>query len=445
MTVIVRFAPSPTGLLHVGNVRTALMNWLFARANEGQFMLRLDDTDVERSTEAFATGIMQDLDWLGLQYDLKARQSDRFDRYEEAVEKLKSAGRLYPCYETGDELDLKRKLQRSRGLPPVYDRAALALSDSDKAALEAEGRSPHWRFRLSDTPVKWQDLIRGEVVIETSNVSDPILIRQDGSYLYTLPSVVDDIDFAISHIIRGEDHVTNSAAQIEIFEALGAAPPHFGHHPLLTGAGGEALSKRLGSLSIASFREAGIEPMALNSFLAKMGTSDPIEPRLHLDDLIKEFSLSKLNRAPAKFDPEDLQTLNAKLLHELPFEDVAERLKELGVGGGESFWLAARTNIECLADVKEWWAIVAGEISPVIEDSEWAAKAAELLPEGIFNDQTCSEWTSAIKQSTGAKGRQLFMPLRLALTGRSHGPEMAKLLPLIGRDKAYSRLTGAIS
>jgi len=443
MTVIVRFAPSPTGLLHVGNVRTALMNWLFARVHDGQFMLRLDDTDVERSTEEFAHGIVHDLDWLGLHRDLSARQSERFDRYEEAVEKLKSDGRLYPCFETGDELDLKRKLQRTRGLPPVYDRGALKLSDSDKDALKAEGRTPHWRFKLSGDPVRWRDLIRGDVVIETSNVSDPILIRQDGSYLYTLPSVVDDIDYAISHVIRGEDHVTNSAAQIEIFEALRAAPPHFGHHPLLTGAGGEALSKRLGSLSIASFREAGIEPMALNSFLAKMGTSDPIEPFLSLDDLITEFSLSKLNRAPAKFDPKDLQALNAKLLHELPFEAVAERLNDLGVGGGEPLWQAVRANIGRLSEARDWWAIVAGEVTPVVEDAAWAAKAAALLPEGACDDQTWSAWTAAIQQSTGAKGRHLFMPLRLALTGRAHGPEMAKLLPLIGREKAHARLTGS--
>ncbi len=443
MPVIVRFAPSPTGLIHVGNVRTALMNWLYAQSHGGQFMLRLDDTDVERSTQAFADGIKKDLTWLGLVHDLSARQSDRFNNYEEAIETLKSAGRLYPCYETGDELDLKRKLQRTRGLPPVYDRAALVLSDSERAALEAEGRSPHWRFKLSGAPVRWQDLVRGEVTIETSNVSDPILIRQDGSFLYTLPSVVDDIDFSISHIIRGEDHVTNSAAQIEVFKALGAEPPQFGHHPLLTGAGGEALSKRLGSLSIESMREGGTEPMALNSFLAKMGTSDPIEPRQQLEDLISEFNLSKLNRAPAKFDPQDLRALNAKLLHELPFEAVADRLKDLGVGGGAAFWEVARTNIEQISDMREWWKIISGEFDPIIEDAAWAAKAADLLPSSDFDDQTWQSWTSAIKESTGVKGRHLFMPLRLALTGRSHGPEMAKMLPLIGRDKARARLLGS--
>ncbi len=443
MSVIVRFAPSPTGLIHVGNVRTALMNWLYAHAHGGQFMLRLDDTDVARSTQAFADGIKKDLAWLGLAHDLSARQSDRFDDYERAVQSLKSSGRLYPCYETGEELDLKRKLQRTRGLPPVYDRAALELSDAERASLEAEGGAPHWRFKLSGNPVRWTDLIRGEVTIETSNVSDPILIRQDGSFLYTLPSVVDDIDFSISHIIRGEDHVTNSAAQIEIFESLGAAPPSFGHHPLLTGAGGEALSKRLGSLSIESMREEGIEPMALNSFLAKLGTSDPIEPRQKLEDLINEFNLAKLNRAPAKFDPQDLKSLNAKLLHEVSFDEVADKLKELGVDGGAAFWDAARTNIEQIADVKEWWTIVSGEINPVIEDAAWAAKAAELLPQGDFDDQTWGAWTTAIKESTGAKGRHLFMPLRLALTGRSHGPEMAKMLPLIGREKAHARLMGS--
>ena len=442
MSVIVRFAPSPTGLLHVGNVRTALMNWLYARAHDGQFMLRLDDTDVERSTQAFADGIKTDLAWLGLAHDLTARQSERFDSYEQAIARLKSAGRLYPCYETGDELDIKRKLQRTRGLPPVYDRAGLDLSDSERASFEEQGRKPHWRFKLTGSPVRWEDLIRGQVSIETSNVSDPILIRQDGSFLYTLPSVVDDVDFAISHIIRGEDHVTNSAAQIEIFEALGAAPPQFGHHPLLTGAGGEALSKRLGSLSIESMREDGTEPMALNSFLAKMGTSDSIEPRQNLEELISEFSLSKLNRAPAKFDPEDLRALNAKLLNDLPFDAVTPQLEKLGVGGGAAFWDAVRTNIEHVADVQEWWKIISGEIAPIIEDADWCAKAADLLPSNDFDEQTWGQWTSAIKESTGAKGRNLFMPLRLALTGRNHGPEMAKMLPLIGKDKAHARLLG---
>ncbi len=442
MTVKVRFAPSPTGRLHVGNVRTALMNWLYAKSHGGRFLLRLDDTDTERSTEEYAKGILEDLAWLGLTHDELAHQSHRFARYDEAARRLKEEGHLYPCYETGEELERKRKLLRARGRPPVYDRAALKLSEADRKALEAEGRRPHWRFKLSGEKVTWTDLIRGEVSIDTASVSDPILVREDGTYLYTLPSVVDDMDFAISDIIRGEDHVTNSGAQIEIFRALGAEPPRFGHHPLLTGAGGEALSKRLGSLSIQSLRDEGIEAMAINSLLARIGTSDAVEPFLSLEDLVASFSLDKLNRAPAKFDSEELRALNAKLLHHMPYEQVAERLKALGITQAEALWLAVRANISRLEEVLDWWRVVTGPITPVLDDAELTARAAELLPEGELDEQSWGRWTAAVKEATGASGRSLFMPLRLALTGQKRGPEMAKILPLIGRDKARARLLG---
>lgn len=442
MTVKVRFAPSPTGKIHVGNVRTALMNVLFARKAGGRFVLRIDDTDLERSTKAFEDGIRADLSWLGLNWDDSFSQSARFERYAEAAEQLKAAGRLYACYETEDELERKRKLQMAQGLPPVYDRAALKLTDAEKAKLEAEGRKPHWRFKLTGAVVEWDDLVRGPTPIDTSSLSDPILVREDGSYLYTLPSVVDDIDANITHIIRGEDHVTNSGAQIEIFEALGGKAPAMGHHPLLIGADGGKLSKRLGTLSIEGLREEGVEPMAILSLLAKIGTSDPVEPRHSIDALVTDFDLGKLSRAPARFDPEELNRLNARLLHETPYAAVRDRLAALGADGGEGFWNIARANIERLPQAADWMAVVSGEIVPEVEEADYLAQAAEALPGGALTAASWGEWTNALKEATGRKGRALFLPLRLALTGRPHGPEMADLLPLIGRDKALKRLRG---
>jgi len=442
MSVTVRFAPSPTGLLHVGNVRTALVNWLLARSKGGRFVLRLDDTDMERSTQEFAAAIHEDLAWLGLTPDEVFRQSDRFDKYAAAAEKLKQAGLLYPCYETADELDRKRRLQRTRGLPPVYDRAALKLTEDERAALEAEGRKPHWRFKLSGEPAIWTDLVRGEVSIDTASISDPILVREDGSYLYTLPSTVDDVEFGITHIVRGEDHVTNSGAQIEIFRALGGDVPQFAHMSLLVDAEGGKLSKRLGGLTIRSLREEGYEPIAIASLLAKLGTSDPVEPRPSLDVLAQEFAFDKMGRAPARFDTRELKALNAKVLHEQPFDAVKDRLTALGVGGGAEFWEAVRPNLERVDDAADLWAIVQGPVEPVIEDRAFIDEARALLPEGPLTDESWSVWTGAVKDKTGAKGKALFMPLRLALTGRPHGPEMQKLLTLIGRERAMKRLSG---
>lgn len=442
MTVTVRFAPSPTGLLHVGNVRTALINYLVARAKSGRFFLRLDDTDVERSTPEFAAAIREDLAWLEIEPDEVRRQSERFGDYAAAAERLKQAGLLYPCYETADELERKRRLQRARGLPPVYDRAALKLTGKDRGALEAEGREPHWRFKLSGEPASWTDLVRGETEIDTASISDPILVREDGSYLYTLPSVVDDIDFGITHIIRGEDHVTNSGAQIEIFRALGGEVPQFAHHSLLVDAEGGKLSKRLGGLTVRSLREQGFEPVAITSLLAKLGTSDPVEPRPSLQVLAEEFDFAKLGRAPARFDVRELQALNAKVLRDLPFEAVKERLTALGVAGGAEFWDAVRPNLERVEDAAELWRIVEGPVEPVIEDRSFIEEAGALLPKGPFSDETWGVWTGAVKEKTGARGKALFMPLRLALTGRRHGPEMQKLLVLIGRERAARRLAG---
>ena len=439
MTVTVRFAPSPTGKLHVGNVRAALWNWLLARKMGGKFILRIDDTDLERSTKAYEDGIKSDLRWLGLDYDETTNQSKRFDQYDAARDQLIAAGLLYPCYESGEELDRKRKLQRARSLPPVYDRAALSLSEDDRKALEAEGRKPHWRFKLSQKPVVWTDLIRGETTVDTASVSDPVLIREDGMYLYTLPSCVDDIDLGISHVMRGEDHVTNTGVQIEIFKALNGSAPEFAHHSLLIGADGQGLSKRLGSLSIEAMRDDGLEPGAITSLLAKLGTADPVVPVHSLQTLAQEFDFARVGRAPARFDSQELEALNAKLLHETPYVDVAPRLEALGVN--ERIWNAISGNVTRLADVQNWMDVIAGEIDPVIEDAAMLDAASTLVPDQL-DENSWSSFTNAIKERTGAKGKKLFMPLRLALTGRARGPEMAVMLPLIGATKARARLKG---
>lgn len=444
MSTAVRFAPSPTGRIHVGNVRLALVNWLFARKTGGTFLFRLDDTDEERSTQAFADGIAQDLTWLGLTWDRFARESDRYPRYDEAAAALKASGRLYPCYETPEELSLKRASLVSQGRPPIYDRAALRLTDADRARLEAQGRKPHWRFQLTPTPIEWTDLVRGPVRFEGTALTDPVLIREDGRPLYTLTSVVDDVDFAISHIIRGEDHVANTAVQIQIFEALGGAVPSFAHLPLLTDAGGQGLSKRLGSLSIGSLRDDdGIEPMALASLLAKLGTSDPVEARLTLDELVAEFDLSKVSRATPKFDPEDLARINARILHLMPFDRVAGRLEAMGLAGADAaFWEAVRPNLTRLEEARDWWAVTHAPVAPLVEDSGFLAQAAALLPQEPWDLTTWGAWTGAVKGATGRKGKELFLPLRRALTGRDHGPELKNLLPLIGRARALRRLGG---
>ncbi|MCP5412256.1 MAG: glutamate--tRNA ligase [Alphaproteobacteria bacterium] len=438
--VKVRFAPSPTGLLHVGNARTAIVNALFAKKMGGQFVLRIDDTDAARSRKEYEEAIIRDLGWLGLAHDQIAHQSARIAAYQSAFETLKAAGHVYPAYETEAELDRKRKQAAARRLPPIYDRAS--LDPEKKAKWEAEGRTPHWRFRLSRSTVDWTDMIRGPVEIDTATQSDPVLMRADGTFLYTFPSVLDDIELGITHVIRGEDHVTNTAAQIEIFRALGAQPPRFAHHPLMVGAGGEALSKRLGSLSLASLRDSGLEPLAIASYLAKIGTSDPVEPRLSLDDLAGDFDFARIGRAPAHFDSAELMALNAKLLHQMPYEAVAPRLAAMGITASPALWDAIHANLNTLADAKALALLVTGPIAPVIEDAALAAAAAGLLPPEPWDEATWNGWTKAVSAQTGAKGRGLYHPLRLALTGQEQGPELKKLLPLIGRARTLARLEG---
>ncbi|HRF07282.1 MAG TPA: glutamate--tRNA ligase, partial [Xanthobacteraceae bacterium] len=429
---IVRFAPSPTGLIHIGNARTALLNALFARKHGGSFILRLDDTDRARSEERFAEAIKRDLAWLGIPPDRIETQSSRITRYEAALTKLHEMGRAYPCYETEEELDRKRKRQLGRGLPPAYDRAALALRDEDRAKLEAEGRKAYWRFKLDHRVVKWNDLVRGEIAIDTASLSDPVVCRADGTWLYSLASVVDDIDMNVTHIIRGEDHITNTAAQLDMFVALGGKEPILAHHNLLTLPGGEGLSKRFGSLSLQSLREAGHEALAIAAAAVLTGTSLAVEPVENLDALAEKIDFKKISHGPARFDPADLDGLTARTLHGASYAAMAGRLEELGVSGGEKFWLAVRGNLSRFHDAKEWWDVVSAPLAPksIESDREFLKLAETLLPAEPWGEKVWDEWLAAIKQASSRKGRELFHPLRIALTGRENGPELRALLPL---------------
>jgi len=440
MTVTTRFAPSPTGRLHVGNVRTALHNWLLTKQAGGKFLLRIDDTDAERSREEHVTAIRADLAWLGLVPDGEERQSARFALYEREFQKLVAAGRVYRCYEAAQELDLKRKVLLGRGLPPIYDRAALKLTEADHAARAEAGERPHWRFLLDhDAPIEWTDGIRGAQHFDPRQMSDPVVRRADGSWLYMLPSAIDDVAMGISHVLRGEDHVSNTAAQVQMFVALGAEPPKFAHEALLVGTEGK-LSKRLGSLGMAELREAGIEPQAVIALLARLGTSDPVDPALEADALAASFNLSHFGRAPARFDEADLARVNAAVIHRLPFAAVAERLP---TGMDEAAWDAIRPNLSIVGEAADWWQVVTGPVEAPAqsdEDRAYLATAATVL------EQVGADWaalTAALKEQTGRKGKPLFLPLRQALTGHDHGPEMVALLPLIGRDAALERLRAA--
>ncbi len=437
---IVRFAPSPTGFLHIGNARPALLNALYARAHGGQFILRYDDTDTGRSRPDFAAAIAEDLAWLGIVPDIVVRQSDRVPLYEAAAQKLRGLGRLYPCYETEEELDRRRKRQAARGLPPIYDRASLALTADERATLEAQGRRPYWRFKLEGSDVQWHDLVRGHCHVDAASLSDPVLVRADGSFLYTLPSVVDDIALGVTHVIRGEDHVTNTGVQIQLFDVLGEAIPAFGHHNLLTTADGEGLSKRSGHLSLRALRSAGLEPLAVAALAVLVGSAQAVRPVADLDELAGLVELSRLSRAPARFDEHELGALNARVIHQTGYEVVQARLNELGIAAGEAFWLAVRANCQVFSDVIQWWRVVVGPVDRPDIDEAFLARAAAILPAEPWDGETWAFWTSALRAATGRKGRDLLMPLRLALTGLDHGPELKLLLPLIGRDRTLARL-----
>ena len=440
---VVRFAPSPTGRIHIGNARTALLNWLFARRRGGTFILRFDDTDLERSRTEHADAIEADLEWLGIRPDLVRRQSERMAAYGEAAARFKDLGRLYAAYETTEELDRRRKRQQALGLPPIYDRAALRLSSDELAVLEASGRKPHWRFRLEPTTVRWDDMVRGDSHIDCASLSDPVLRREDGTYLYTLPSVVDDIDFGATHVIRGEDHVTNTAVQIQIFEALAGATPSFGHHNLLTDAGGGGLSKRSGALLIGALRAKGIESLAVAALAVLVGSAEAVRPVASLDELAALIDLSQVSHGAARFDEAELEALSARTLHRLPHAAVADRLAALGVAGpnAEALWLAVRGNLSRLDDAAIWRQVAEGDVAPIVEDADYLSLAASCAPEGPWDQSTWGAWTTRLKEVTGCKGRALFHPLRLALTGQEAGPELAVLLPLIGRAKALARLS----
>ncbi len=430
-----RFAPSPTGYIHIGNLRTALMNFLIARQSGGDFILRIDDTDPERSKEEYVDAIKEDLTWLGLHWDRVERQSDRLDRYAEAADALRAADRFYEAFETPTELDLKRKKQLNMGKPPVYDRAALALSEAERTALRADRGNGVWRFKLDHERIEWADGILGDISIDAASVSDPVLIRGDGQVLYTLASVVDDTDMGVSHVVRGSDHVTNTATQIQIMKALGYGHPSFAHHSLLTGPQGEALSKRLGTLALRDLRARGVEPVALLSLMARLGSSDPVELQADMGALIDGFDITRFGAAPTKFDTEDLFPLTAHYLQQQPFEAVRDVVLALDVpeAQAEAFWLMARDNITTLGDLGEWWTLCCDGAAPLVadEDAEFIAQAMAMLPEQPFDDTTWSQWTGAVKEATGRKGKGLFMPLRKAITGRERGPEMAALLPLM--------------
>ena len=433
MPTVTRFAPSPTGWIHVGNLRTALMSWMIARKAGGSFILRLDDTDQERSKPEYADGIMQDLTWLGLHWDRVEKQSLRFDRYRQAADELRAAGRFYECFETPVELDLKRKKLLNMGRPPVYDRASLALTDAEKTRLRAEGRIGYWRFRLDQNRIEWPDGILGPISIDAASVSDPVLIRADGQILYTFASSVDDIDMGVTSIVRGADHVTNTATQIQIMQAMGGTPPAFAHHSLLTGPAGEALSKRLGTLSLRDLRAQGVEPMALLSLMARLGSSQPVELAANHEDLIAGFDLSSFGAAPTKFDADDLFPLTRAHVRALPLSAVAERIQGLGVPDdrSEGFWNATRESITVLADLGAWWDVMDhGAVAAVDpEDDAFVTQALAMLPETPWTPATWGQWTEAVKAASGRKGRALFRPLRRAMTGREDGPDMATLMP----------------
>ena len=438
---IVRFAPSPTGYLHIGNFRTALINFLFAKNKNGHFMLRIDDTDDERSLQKYEDAIKKDLSWVGINWDSLEKQSSRLSYYDQALQKLLDKKRAYPCFETAEELSLKRKKQLSSGKPPIYDRSALNLSDSDIADFKAKGKSPHYRFLLDHTDVNWNDLVKGISQYNMSNLSDPVIIREDGRVIYTLASVVDDIDFGVTDILRGEDHMTNSAAQIQLFEALESLPPNLGHLSLLTDISGAGLSKRMGSISLRDLKDEGFQPMAISSLLSKIGTSDAVEIFRDINQIISDFDISKFGKSKPKFDKNELRGLNSKFFKMLDFSGISNQLKKFNFKISSDFWELVKGNIQNLEELELWWNIIYGNIEPIYNDENFINTAVETLPDGNFDKNTWTNWTSILMKETGRKGKELYNPIRLCLTGQNKGPEMATLIFLMGREKVLERLS----
>ena len=440
MTTVTRFAPSPTGLLHLGNIRTALINWLYARTNNGKFILRIDDTDLERSKDEYISQIKYDLDWLGIDYDETFNQSSRFDRYREQFDKLKADGRIYTCYETQEELERKRKLLIAAGGKQVYDRSAMELTDQQKKDYEAEGRKPHWRFLLKTERMKWDDLLKGEIDIDLTSLSDPVLFREDGVPLYTFSSAVDDIDYGITNVIRGDDHTSNTAVQVEIINALDQNKITFAHHALLKASSGDKLSKRDNVISISSFREANMEPISILSLLATIGTSNSIELKDNIDQIKSEFKLSTISTSPGRIEIDVLNALNKKQVQKYNFSEIEERLKKIDEKIDQKFWETIRGNLNVVEDIKQWTDIVFNSETIKPSDKDYIKIAMELIPDDPWNDETWGQWTSAIKEKTGRKGKELFLPLREAFTGLNHGPEMKLLIQLLGREKIIERV-----
>lgn len=436
--VTTRFAPSPTGFLHVGNIRTALINWLYARAHDGKFILRIDDTDKKRSKTEYVDAIKYDLEWLGLHWDEIYFQSQRMELYEQTKSKLISNKRLYPCYESQEELELKKKVLLSRNLPPIYDRSALKLSSEEKKQFENQGINAHWRFLMDNTPIEWQDAVSGKIHFDPKKINDPILIRGDGTMTYMIATIADDIDLGITHIIRGKDHISNSAIHMQMFKALGATTPNLIHLSLIQSKEGE-ISKRLGGFDIKNLRDSGMHPMAVLSFFAKLGTSDPIEFRKTLKELCQDFSITKFGKADTNYDLLELERLNTKLLHHMSY---AEAKQYLPNHVNEDFWEKVKTNLTKINEVEDWWEICNQVITPVITDLNLTKEASQLLPQGIWSEATWNEWINQVKISTNKNGKELFMPIRLALTGMDHGPELKNLLPILGREKTFNRLNG---
>jgi len=440
MTTVTRFAPSPTGLLHLGNIRTALINWLYARTNNGKFILRIDDTDLERSKDEYISQIKYDLDWLGIDFDETFNQSSRFERYREQFEKLKADGRIYPCYETPEELERKRKLLIAAGGKQVYDRSAMELTDQQKKDYEAEGRKPHWRFLLKTERMKWDDLLKGEIDIDLTSLSDPVLFREDGVPLYTFSSAVDDIDYDITNVIRGDDHTSNTAVQVEIINALDQNKITFAHHALLKASSGDKLSKRDNVISISSFREANMEPISILSLLATIGTSNSIELKDNIDQIKSEFKLSTISTSPGRIEIDVLNALNKKQVQKYNFSEIEERLEKIDEKIDQKFWETIRGNLNVVEDIKQWTDIVFNSETIKPSDKDYIKIAMELIPDDPWNDETWGLWTSAIKEKTGRKGKELFLPLREAFTGLNHGPEMKLLIQLLGREKIIERV-----